>query len=278
MRSLLDRLPQTIQDSRTQMKSRPDALEPAARTLPPDEVHVWYDLLHPDEDDARAAAARRILTSGEWDRCQRYIFPDGRRESLAARCLVRSVLSQYDTIRPSDWRFRSNEHGRPEIAGPAHGSPLRFNLSHAGGVVVLAVSAHYHVGVDVEPLDRHAALDLADAYFARSEVAALRALPDTDQPRRFLEYWTLKEAYLKARGTGLALPLDQFGFDVTSPDRPSVSFEPGFGDEERAWQFDRLFLGGTHIVAVATQRGAAPSVRIVVHAFGGGARGRERET
>jgi 4'-phosphopantetheinyl transferase len=235
--------------------------------LLPDEVHVWYDVLAADEDEARAAAARRIVTPEEWARCQRFVYAEGRRESLAARRLVRSVLSLYAAVHPSDWRFRNSEHGRPEVDGPAGASAPRFNLSHAHGVVACAVSAQYAVGVDVEPLHRMTPDAIADTHFAPSEVAALRALPEPEQPRRFLEYWTLKEAYLKARGAGLSVPLNQFAFDIAPPGRPRVTFEPGFGDDNRHWQFDHVLIGATHLVAVATQRGTAPDVRVIVRAF-----------
>ena len=110
-------------------------------------------------------------------------------------------------------------------------------------------------------------LAIADCFFAPSEVDALRALPEADQPRRFLEYWTLKESYIKARGAGLSLPLDQFAFDVTAPGRPAIRFADGFDDDPHSWQFDRLFVGSEHLVAVATRRGAAGPVSVLVHAF-----------
>jgi len=181
--------------------------------------------------------------------------------------MARSILSRYASVHPSKWRFASNPFGRPEITEPAHAAHLRFNLSHADGLVALVVSAHYEVGVDVERIGRQPAMEVAESRFAPSEVAALRALPDAEQARRFLEYWTLKEAYLKARGSGLSVPLDQFSFDLSRPGRPRIRFQPGFDDDHRAWQFDRLFVGAEHLVAVATRHGTAPPVSVVVHAF-----------
>jgi len=240
---------------------------PRVRDLPPDEVHLYYELLDPALDAARAEAARPILTDDEWNRCQRFAYAEGLRERLAARFMVRSVLSYYALVHARDWRFVANAHGRPEVAEPHDSRHLRFNLSHADGVVTLVVSAHYDVGVDVERLGRRARLAIADRFFARSEVSALRDLPEREQPRRFLEYWTLKESYIKARGAGLSLPLDQFAFDVASPGRPAIRFAPGFDDDPHRWQFDRLFVGSEHLVAVATHRGEASPVSVLVHAF-----------
>jgi len=242
---------------------------PIVLDLPRDEVHLYYEVLDPALDAARAEAARPILTDDEWNRCQRFAYAEGLRERLAARFMVRSVLSRYAPIHPRDWRFVENAHGRPEVATPALATHLRFNLSHADGVVTLVVSAHYDIGVDVERLGRRARLAIADRFFAPSEVDALRTLPETEQPRRFLEYWTLKESYIKARGAGMSLPLDQFAFDVGPPGRPAIRFAEGFDDDPQAWQFDRLFVGSEHLVAVATRRGDGRPVSVLVQAFDG---------
>jgi len=239
------------------------------RDLPRDEVHLYYEVLDPALDAARAATARAILTDDEWNRCHRFAFPEGRRERLAARFMVRSILSQYAEVQPAAWRFVENAHGRPEVKAPAHATHLRFNLSHADGVVTLVVSAQYDVGVDVERLGRRPSLAIADRFFAPAEVDALRALPEPEQPRRFLEYWTLKESYIKARGAGMSLPLDQFAFDVATPGRPVIHFADGFDDDPHAWQFDQLFVGSEHLVAVATRRGEGTLVRVLVQAFDG---------
>ena len=239
------------------------------RDLPRDEVHLYYEVLDQALDAARAATARPILTDDEWNRCQRFAYAEGVRERLAARFMVRSILSRYAAVHPADWRFVENAHGRPEVEAPAHATHLRFNLSHADGVVTLVVSAQYDVGVDVERLGRRPNLAIADRFFAPAEVDALRALPEPEQPRRFLEYWTLKESYIKARGAGMSLPLDQFAFDVATPGRTAIRFADGFDDDPQAWQFDRLFVGSEHLVAVATRRGEGTPVRVLVQAFDG---------
>ena len=175
---------------------------PGSLRLPDGEVHLWYEVPDAARDDLWREAAQRIATDAERARCERFVFPQGRRECLAARCMARSILSRYTDVHPSEWRFGSNRFGRPEITEPAHATQLRFNLSHADGLVACVVSAHYDVGVDVERFGRLPSMQLAESRFAASEVAALRALPDAEQARRFLEDRTLKEAYVKARGFG----------------------------------------------------------------------------
>ena len=237
---------------------------PPLLSLPVGEAHLWYDLLDPSEDEERIAAARSIVAGDEWVRYERFMFPDGRRQFLATRVLIRSVLSRYASLNPAAWRFTTNAHGRPEMAGPEVALPLRFNLSNAEGMVVCIVSAHHDVGVDVEPLDRRPILDVADRYFSRFEVAALRALPAEEQPHRFLEYWTLKESYIKARGLGLAIPLAQFAFDLSDPKRIRVAFDPRLGDDHEAWQFERPMMSPRHMVAVALKRATGATVDLVL--------------
>ena len=102
-------------------------------------------------------------------------------------------------------------HGRPEILDAPPGTPdLRFNISHTDGLIACAVTIGREVGVDVEHIGRHLTHDVAGRFFAADEVTDLRGLPFEDQQRVFFDYWTLKEAYIKARGFGLALPLGEF--------------------------------------------------------------------
>ena len=237
---------------------------PLPLLLPVGEAHLWHDLLDPSEDDDRIAAAKGVVAADEWARYQRFVFPEGRRQFLATRVLIRSVLSRYAAVDPAAWRFTTNAYGRPELAGSGVDPALRFNLSNTEGVVVCVVSAHHDVGVDVETLDRRPMLDVADRYFSRLEVAALRALPAEEQPDRFLEYWTLKESYIKARGMGLAIPLAQFSFDLADPTRIRVMLDPNLGDDHDTWQFERPALSPRHIVAVALKRPVRTHVRLVL--------------
>ena len=230
-------------------------------------AHLWHYAVDAHQDDERWAAAQGWLNQAEWARYHRFAFPEGRRQYLATRLLVRAVLSRYRTVRPAEWQFTSNQYGRPEISGPAGAPSLRFNLSNTLRMVVCVVSAHDDVGVDVEPLDRRAVLDVASRYFSAAEVAALRARPESEQPRRFLEYWTLKEAYIKARGMGLAIPLQQFSFDVEATDAIRVAFDPRLKDDETHWQFMRPSVSPEYLVAVAVRRPAGTQVAIEVKSF-----------
>lgn len=227
-----------------------------ALTLPARAVHVW---LAPVPDGEGARMPVDILNTAERARRNRFRVDHARREYTAAHVLLRVVLSQYVAVPPTAWRFRTLEHGRPEIDGPSLPRPLRFNLSHTRGLVGVAVAWEVDVGLDVELTGRstHGAA-VAERYFAPSEVAALRRLPETHHREAFFRYWTLKEAYIKARGMGLALPLGKFAF---SPEEagaaPTIEVAPELNDTPEDWQFWHWPAESPeHHVALAVRAGA----------------------
>ena len=161
-------------------------------------AHLWW--IRPDTltDPAELARCRALLTDDEREKTDRFRFARDRHTCLITRVLVRTTLSRYCDIPPARWRFRTNDHARPEIGTPP--STIRFNLSHTNGLIVCLVSRGREVGVDVESLNRaNRWLDLAERFFAPREAAVLRRVDASERPTRFLEYWTLKEAYVKAR-------------------------------------------------------------------------------
>ena len=202
-----------------------------------------------------------LLTPEERERQVRPTIEKRRREVLLTRALVRSVLSGYTGADPLSWRFGTAEHGRPFLDGPAVG--FDFNLSHTEGMIVCLVSQTPMPGVDVEFMPRRGQLDeVADHFFAASECAALRAQPEAHRRRRFFTYWTLKEAYIKAKGSGLTLPLDAFWFDVER-DKPTIGFDHRIQDDPAAWRFESLALSDQHLCGIALEAPEAPVIRVI---------------
>jgi 4'-phosphopantetheinyl transferase len=183
------------------------------------------------------------------------VFEKDRRAFLLTRALVRTMLSRYAPLSPSEWRFITNVHGRPEILDRPDAVPdLRFNISHTNGLIACAVTIGREVGVDVEHIGRHLTHDIAGRHFAPAEVADLRRLSDEEQRTVFYDYWTLKESYIKARGFGLALPLGDFAFKLNPPAPPTISFEPALKDDPGTWQFLQEWPTPTHRLALAVRR------------------------
>jgi 4'-phosphopantetheinyl transferase len=207
-----------------------------------------------------------LLTPEERERYGSFRFVHDRRLFLATRALVRTVLSNYSAVQPADWRFAVGENGKPCIATPAFKPTIHFNLANTPDLVVCVVSVcHELVGVDVERIDRQVeTLELAERYFSRSETEKLRSLPAAEQGRQFFCYWTLKESYVKARGLGLALPLDYFWFADEQPIR--VEFDKRLADDATAWRFALLDASPAYLIAVSVKTGG-PTLSLRANRF-----------
>jgi 4'-phosphopantetheinyl transferase len=206
-------------------------LEPAleADRLGPDEVHVWSA----DLDRLPGALLREPLSTDERERGRRFHFERDRRRFVTARGLLRRLLGHYLGLDPSRLRFGYGPRGKPFLAGE---DELRFNVSHSGGLALLAFARGREVGVDVErerPVPE--AEDIARRYFSAWEERELRLLTEGERRAAFFRCWTRKEAFIKATGDGLSRPLD--AFDVTlAPGEPArlVRVE---GEPEAAFRF-----------------------------------------
>lgn len=227
------------------------------------EAHIW--LTGPAEPGATARYLP-LLAPEEIEQYERFRVEKARRLYLAGRALARSVLSRYHPeVEPGAWCFRFNRHGRPEIEGPDEWPPLRFNLSHTDGLVACAVTLGRDAGVDVEEIGRDLDLvGIAEHSFSRLETEDVRSLRGPEQRERFFRYWTLKEAYIKARGMGLALPLRRFSYTFPVHDQIAVRFEPEVEDREIEWQFALWQASRNHYLAAALRRGETSDLDWVV--------------
>jgi len=209
-------------------------------------------------DEALLRRGIAFLSPDEVIRHNRYLVPGAAATFLAARMLLRTVLSRYAALRPAEWRFETNKFGRPHIANPDAPRGLSFNLSHKPGCVTCLVGAGRDLGVDVEDTaaGRTHFLELAGRFFSASEAAWLRDLPEARRRQSFFELWTLKEAYIKARGIGLSLGLSRFSFSVEG-DRASVRFAEGFDDSAEAWDFRLFRPDERHVIATSVRRAGA---------------------
>jgi len=223
--------------------------------LPFNSVHV--DLVVTDGAEALAKRAEYLplMSRDEHERMARLVFERDRQRFLLTRALVRNMLSRYAPVKPADWQFIANAHGRPEILDAPAGVPdLRFNISHTDGLIACAVTIGREVGVDVEHVNRRLTQDVATRFFAPAEVAHLQSLTEDEQDRVFFDYWTLKEAYIKARGFGLSLPLADFAFHLAPGTMPSITFEPSLPDDPASWQFLQDWPTPAHRLGLAVRR------------------------
>ncbi len=234
-----------------------------------DEVHVWLGCPPEIRDPALLHAYQLLLNAEERQRQARFVFSGDRHSYLVTHAMLRIVLSKYAPVQPQAWHFVTNGYGRPEIANAdSSAMQINFNVSHAHGLAVVAVTRAPAVGVDVEEVRaRPAPLELADRHFAPQEILALQALPAQRQSDRFYEFWTLKEAYIKARGLGLSIPLDQFSFQFEGGRSLHFSAEPSLQDSAEFWKFWQFCPSADHVLALCVRRGSPAEPRLLCRSF-----------
>ena len=232
------------------------------------EIHLWMVDYAEIGDAGLQREYLELLSDEERAQQRRFYFERDRLRFLVTRALIRTTLSRYAPLDPKNWIFSSNAYGRPAIANEiGKTAGLSFNVSHTHSLIVLGVSRHRDIGVDVENYLRHPApLDLADQYFSHEEAATLALLPPSDRQYRFFEYWTCKESYIKARGMGLSLPLDQFGFRYHDR-RVEIAFDDAMDDEPVKWAFWQLLVPNNYLVAVCAPVIPDRSTHLVVRSI-----------
>ncbi|MBI3941590.1 MAG: 4'-phosphopantetheinyl transferase superfamily protein [Chloroflexi bacterium] len=187
---------------------------PASPILTRDAVHLW--LVPLDGASYPHARLQPWLAPDEVERAGRYVFQRDREAFILARGFLRLILGTYLGTAPQLLRLAYGTYGKPCLAAGQGAADLTFNLSHSHGLMLLAVALQRQVGVDLEFIRTDFdPQELATHFFAPGECAFLCALPLSRQVEAFFAIWTRKEAYIKARGAGLSIPLDSF--EVTPP-------------------------------------------------------------
>lgn len=194
---------------------------------------------------------RDLLSCDEQRRLEQFLVEAPRQQYLIARATLRMTLSKYSNVAPRAWRFATNRYGRPRIDAPLLTDQLYFNVSHCDGLIAIAVARTADIGIDVENVARRLDTDLlAPAVFTETECAALAAAPNEDRRKLFFALWTLKEAYIKARGMGLSIDLAGFEFKIAEP-HPLVRFNFRCPDVSEKWRFWHYFLDSKFSLALA---------------------------
>lgn len=243
----------------------------------PSKVLVFY-LQHRGELTGQLRSMlMRTLRANELERLAELATPHRRDEFLLSRGLLRQLLARQLSCTPEEPCLQDNMFGRPELrdgvhAGQTHPGPpeITFNISHGGGCFAWGFSRHAELGVDLEHLvASQLAEHAANAYFNSQEIAQLRAAAPRDRRRRLLQLWTLKEALLKGRGTGLSVPLSAFSMELPgSPSEPirARSCAPTMAQAELdAWEFAQWEIGPLILAAAAHNRDSRPPLQFELH-------------
>lgn len=230
--------------------SKPWRLPPDDLTLSSRDVHVWRASLSVPE--TRLADFRIVLADDERARAARFRNPLHGAHYTVGRGVLRMLLGRYLNRQPQNIRFSYSEYDKPFIEDAAE--TLRFNLSHSQDLVLYAFTHQREIGIDIEYMRLAGTRDrIAEQFFSPNEIRALRALPAAQQAIGFFHCWTRKEAYIKAHGEGLSLPLDQFDVSLT-PGAPAALLETRVAsDHAGRWALEALQPGANYVAALAVE-------------------------
>jgi 4'-phosphopantetheinyl transferase len=197
-------------------------------------VHIFYaDTSALDNIDRELTD--NWLDQSEQNKVEKLHFLRDKTLYQLSHYMLRWVLSQYLNMQPQQIEFDTNQYGKPSVKGC---NKLFFNLSHTNGVSVIALSKNKTIGIDVEKINPKIEVNsIADNFFHPNEVKQLNQLSQNERPSAFYKIWTLKEAYIKAKGMGLSIPLRDFNFNFDSPNIVDVNFNYSLKEIPSDWKF-----------------------------------------
>jgi 4'-phosphopantetheinyl transferase len=224
---------------------------PQTLTLSSNDIHIWRANL--DLNIEQIEMFYQTLSADEKIRAERFHFNRHRNFFIAARGILRAILSRYADIEPHQLRFNYGTRGKPTIAESCGVENLEFNVSHSEEIALYGITSASEIGIDIEKVRSLAdAEQIAKRFFSHQEFTWLNQLPVSQKEAAFFSLWTCKEAYLKAIGEGLAFGLDQFQISFDSKNSPEIISIQGNQQVGIPWVLQQLnpVLGYVGSVAV----------------------------
>ena len=225
---------------------------PERLRLADDEIHVWRRDL--DQPQSVRQGLIATLAQDEQAKAARFHFDKDRNHYIVARGTLRAILGYYLNMNPAGLRFCYGEYGKPMLAKELGGDSLRFNVSHSDGLALFAATRGRELGIDLERIraglsDEH----IAERFFSTGEVRVLRQLPKHLQDEAFFNCWTRKEAYIKAKGEGLSMPLCDFEVSLVPGERAALLSTRRDPQEAGRWLIRELFPAPGFVAAIAAE-------------------------
>ena len=228
------------------------SVPPGKLILERDEIHVWRADLNVSQELLKTL--KDTLENKERDRANRFHFEKDRHHFIAARGVLRLILGNYLNIQPRNLNFAYNTHGKPKIANELDQDHVKFNLSHSHGVALYAVTLGREVGIDIERVRTNLSLEkIAKRFFSPLEFQMLSALSPSERIEGFFNCWTRKEAYIKAIGEGLSIPLDQFDVTLNPRDEAKIISIKGDSTLASCWSLYPLTPAAGYAGALAVE-------------------------
>jgi len=204
--------------------------------LKSDEIHFFYTRVDEIRNRSLLDRYRSVISEAEKKKVDRYIFEKDQHACLVTRALLRFVLSAYTHEDPESFEFVENDFGKLRLKPGSIDMPINFNLSHSSEMTACALVLDTQIGLDVENYSRKIDLGIADRFFSTFESEHLGNCSEIERQSVFFDFWTLKESYIKARGMGLSIGLDKFGFKMDHSNI-SIQFHESLNDFPELWQF-----------------------------------------
>lgn len=216
----------------------------------PDQVHVWQASLEVGAQETENLMG--TLSADELERAGRFRFEPDKKRFIAARGILRNILGRYRNTDPGKIRFGYTPAGKPELVSGS--GALHFNLSHSGAFALYAIALHRAVGIDIELIRYDMEVEeIARKFFSENEIGALRQAPESRLHDVFFQYWTRKEAFVKAIGKGIVFPMHEVDVSLANGTDLSPVAWPGDQKENTGWYVQDLFPAANYRAAVAVE-------------------------
>lgn len=221
--------------------------------LAADDVHVWHVSLA--SSGTSVGQLNHLLSPAERARADRFHFKMDCERFTVGRACLRIILGRYLQTDPAVIEFTYGKYGKPQLTTATDElGQFKFNLAHSHNSALYAFTLGREIGIDIERISpEFAREEIAERFFSASEVELLSRVPSQMRPEAFFTCWTRKEAFVKAKGIGLSLPLDQF--DVTlSPLAPAELLRTHWDESEALrWSLQTIDLGPDYAGAIAVE-------------------------
>ena len=216
------------------------------------QVHVWRVSL--DLSELHRECLLGILSAAEVARSGRFYFEKDQNRFIAARGVLRQILGHYLGKKPQQLRFEYTAHGKPLLATDSGSDALCFNLSHSGAYALYAISPGRDIGIDIERIRSDVAVDqIVRSFFAPGEISSLEQVQEEKRNELFFQYWTRKEAFIKAIGEGVSFPMEQCDVSFINGMVFSPVTLPGKKRDSSRWFVQDLFPGPGYAAAIAVE-------------------------
>ena len=221
-------------------------------TLAEKDIHVWRADL--DLPTIGFQNLYETLSIDERARAERFHFEKDRKRFIARHGILRTILGCYLNVEPSRLQFSYGKNGKPALADTFGKEAILFNMSDSEDLAIYGFTRDQEIGVDIERIDDIPEMhEIAERFFSARENAVFRSLPESKKREAFFNCWTRKEAFIKAKGEGLGLGLDQFEVSLAPGGRAALLRTNGDPQEASRWSLRELDPGPNFTAAIAVQ-------------------------